>query len=402
MVNKTAATLRRRRAATAALAVTALALALFGCGTSNGDSESTLSPEAQLGELIFNDVSLSASGRQSCASCHDEAHAHTPPNDLPAQFGGADLTLQGGRSAPSLRYLATNTAFHFDAEDTPTGGFFWDGRAASLQAQAGGPFLNPVEMANKTVAEVVGRLKQASYASAFKAVFGENILNNPEAAFERMTWALQKYQLEDPSFRLFNSKYDEYLRGKAVLTAQESRGLQLFKDEAKGNCAACHPADKGADGSHPLFTDFTYDNLGVPRNPELAQNKDPAFFDLGLCAQAGGRLAERTDLCGAFKVPSLRNVAQRKVFFHNGHFKTLKDAVTFYVQRDTHPEKWYPLAPDGTVLKFNDLPANYHGNVNTSEAPYNRSLGDLPALTESEIDDLIAFLRTLDDGYSQR
>jgi cytochrome c peroxidase len=301
-----------------------------------------------------------------------------------------------------LRYLATNTAFHFAEEDTPTGGFFWDGRAASLQAQAGGPFLNPVEMANKSVAEVIARLANASYASAFTAVFGADILNNPDAAFERMTWALQKYQLEDPSFQPFNSKYDEYLRKKVELSTQESRGLQLFKDEAKGNCAACHPADKGADGSHPLFTDFTYDNLGVPRNSALGPNNDPAFFDLGLCAQAGGRLTDRTDLCGAFKVPSLRNVAQRKVFFHNGHFKTLKDAVTFYVQRDTHPEKWYPVNADGTVQKFNDLPAAYHANANTTEAPYNRSLGDLPALTETEIDDLIAFLRTLDDGYVAR
>lgn len=392
----------RLLAALRGLAAMAFVAVLTGCGNNTSDNESTLSPEAQLGELIFNDVSLSASGRQSCASCHDEAHAHTPANDLPAQFGGADLTLQGGRSAPSLRYLAANTAFHFDSEDTPTGGFFWDGRAASLQAQAGGPFLNPVEMANKTVAEVVGRLAQASYANAFKAVFGENILSNPEAAFERMTWALQKYQLEDPAFRPFNSKYDEYLRNKVVLSAPESRGLQLFKDEAKGNCAACHPADKGTDGSHPLFTDFTYDNLGVPRNPALAQNKDPAFFDLGLCEQTGGRLADRTDLCGAFKVPSLRNVAQRKVLFHNGHFKSLKDALTFYVQRDTHPEKWYPLNADGIVRKFDDLPPQYHANVNTTEAPYDRKPGDAPALTDAEIDDLIAFLRTLDDGYALR
>ena len=402
MTKKSSPIVNQSRAVYAGLAAGTLAFVLIGCSNDNADSESPLSPEARLGELIFNDVSLSASGRQSCASCHDEAHAHTPANDLPAQFGGADLTLQGGRSAPSLRYLDTNTAFHFDEEGTPTGGFFWDGRAASLQAQAGGPFLNPVEMANKTVSEVVGRLAQASYASAFKAAFGENILNNPESAFERMTWALQKYQLEDKSFRPFNSKYDEYLRDKAVLNPQESRGLQLFKDQAKGNCAACHPAEKGADGSHPLFTDFTYDNLGVPRNPALAQNKDPAFFDLGLCEQAGGRLADRTDLCGAFKVPSLRNVAQRKVLFHNGHFKSLKDAVTFYVQRDTHPERWYPLNTDGTVRKFDDLPSQYHANVNTTEAPYDRKPGDAPALTDAEIDDLIAFLRTLDDGYASR
>lgn len=167
-----------------------------------------------------------------------------------------------------------------------------------------------------------------------------------------------------------------------------------------GNCAGCHPSARGADGSLPLFTDFTYDNLGVPRNPALAQNADPTFFDLGLCARPSGELAARTDLCGAFKVPSLRNVALRSAFFHNGRFGTLKDTLTFYVQRDTNPEKWYPLNPDDSVNKFDDLPAQYHANVNTTEVPYNRKAGDSPALSDAEIDDVIAFLRTLSDGFA--
>jgi cytochrome c peroxidase len=173
----------------------------------------------------------------------------------------------------------------------------------------------------------------------------------------------------------------------------------LFNSPAKGNCAACHPSSKAADGSHPLFTDFTYDNLGVPRNDELVRNGDPNVFDLGLCARAGGDLADRADLCGAFKVPSLRNVALRKAYFHNGRFKTLKDALTFYVQRDTNPEKWYPVKSDGSVDKFNDLPDRYKANVNITEAPYNRQLGGVPALSDAEVDDVIAFLRTLSDGF---
>jgi cytochrome c peroxidase len=150
-----------------------------------------------------------------------------------------------------------------------------------------------------------------------------------------------------------------------------------------------------------LFTDFSYDNLGVPRNPELAQNADPSFFDLGLCARPDGSLAARTDLCGAFKVPSLRNVGLRQVFFHNGRFKSLKTALTFYVQRDTSPELWYPRDTNGSVMKFDDLPTQYHANVNTTEAPYNRQPGEAPALSDSEIDDVVVFLNTLSDGFAR-
>ena len=392
---------RRARAPVACGAV--LALILTGCGggtaTPEAPAATELSDQAALGELIFKDASLSASGRQACASCHVESNAHSPDNALPAQLGGPLLDQQGGRSAPSARYLAFNTDFFFDGEGTPTGGFFWDGRAPSLRGQAREPFLNPLEMANADAADVVAKLARAPYAERVQERLRRRHLRRPDDAFDRMALALQHYQLEDVEFRPFSSKYDEFLRGKAQLTAQELRGLALFNSPAKGNCAGCHPSAKAADGSLPLFTDFTYDNLGVPRNPELAQNADPAYFDLGLCARPAGDLAARTDLCGAFKVPSLRNVALRKVYFHNGLFKTLKDALTFYVQRDTNPEKWYPLKPDGSVNKFNDLPAAYQANVNTTEVPYNRQLGDAPALSDAEIDDVIAFLQTLSDGY---
>jgi cytochrome c peroxidase len=377
---------------------------LSGCGgggssasTASVPAETELSAQAALGQKIFADMSLSASGRQACASCHSPDAGHAPDNALAVQLGGPLLDQPGGRVAPGVNYLSSNTAFHFDAEGTPTGGFFWDGRAASLQAQASGPLLNPVEMANTSVADVIARLSRAAYADDFKRVFGADILTRPDDALARVTLALQMYQLEDTDFRAYSSKYDEFLRGRAALSAQETRGLALFNNPTKGNCTGCHPSGKAADGSFPLFTDFTYDNLGVPRNQALAQNADPGFFDLGLCGRAD--LAARTDLCGAFKVPSLRNVALRKVYFHNGRFTTLKDAVTFYVQRDTHPEKWYPLNADGTVNKFDDLPPQYHANVNTTEVPYNRRLGDAPALSDAEVDDVVAFLRTLSDGY---
>lgn len=397
---------RRVRAGWAAVWAAAVAVGLSACGgggTSAGPADipvdTGLSPVAALGQKIFHDPTLSASGRQSCASCHEAAFGHAQPNGLAAQLGGPHLELQGGRQSPTIRYLAGNKAFFFDTDGTPTGGFFWDGRATSLQDQAGQPFLNPVEMANGSKDEVVRRLAAASYAGEFRQVFGAAILADTEAAYQRLTLALQQYQLEDVSFRPYSSKYDAFLLGKARLDAQELRGLALFNNPAKGNCNACHPSGRGADGSMPLFTDFTYDSLGVPRNPALGQNADPAFFDLGLCARAGGDLAARGDLCGLFKVPTLRNVALRQALFHNGYFKTLKDAVTFYVQRDTNPEKWYPVNADGSVRKFDDLPARYQANVNVTEVPYDRQPGDAPALSDEEVDDVVAFLKTLTDGY---
>ena len=382
-----------------------LVAVLAGCGGGGGSAaasaglptETSLSAQAALGEKIFSDATLSASGKQSCAGCHSADNAHAPANGLAVQLGGVMSDEQGKRASPSINYQSFNGAFFFAADGTPTGGFFLDGRAASLKDQAGQPLLGSTEMANASKALVIEKLARASYAEEFKRVFGADIFKRPDDAFERVTLALQQYQREDVDFRPFTSKYDEFLRGNVALSATELRGLALFNNPGKGNCAACHPSAKRADGSLPLFTDFSYDNLGVPRNKAIARNADAGYFDLGLCERA--ELATRSDLCGAFKVPTLRNVAQRQVFFHNGAFTTLKDALTFYVQRDTQPQKWYPLNADGSVNKFDDLPPKYRGNVNTTEAPYNRKPGEAPALDDAEIDELIAFLKTLSDGY---
>lgn len=373
---------------------------LIGCSPSpSSDSNSgALGPVAQIGEKAFMEPLLSASGRQSCASCHAPEAGHAPANALAVQLGGANLDQAGLRNSPSLRYLAKNTAFHFDAEGTPTGGFFWDGRAATLALQAAGPLLNAKEMANPDKASVAAKIARTSWANDFESAFGKNILQDVDLAFNKLTLALAQYQIEDTEFNAYTSKYDAWLRGTTSLTAQEARGLALFNNPGKGSCASCHTSSRGSDGSHPLFTDFTYDNIGLPRNLQIPANADPAYFDLGLCARP--ELSSRSDLCGAFKVPSLRNVALRRAYFHNGAFKTLKDALTFYVQRDTQPEKWYPLNSDGTVNKFNDLPSALRGSVNISEAPYNRRPGDAPALSDAEVDDVIAFLQTLTDGWT--
>jgi cytochrome c peroxidase len=204
--------------------------------------------------------------------------------------------------------------------------------------------------------------------------------------------------LSSPEFHPFDSKFDLFLARKLMLSPQELRGFLLFNSQAKGGCAGCHPSTPSG-GSPPVFTDYTYDNLGVPRNPEIPATADPAYFDLGLCGPDRTDLADRHDLCGQFKVPTLRNVATRKVIFHNGQFHDLRKALEFYVQRDTNPEKFYPLDADGVAQKFNDVPPLLARNVNVSEVPYNRHPGEAPALSDTEIDDVIAFLKTLTDGY---
>jgi len=297
------------------LIVAGLAVALIGCGDGDGTEDSRppdpkLSAAAALGEKIFNDPGLSASGRISCATCHDPATAHATGNaDIVVPAGGAAGDVSGFRNAPSLRYLTLNPAFFFDAEGTPRGGFNRDGRAASLAEQAQRPFLAALEMANATVEAVIAKLAIAPYVDEFRRVFGAGILNTPDAAFDRMRLALARYQREDREFRPFDSKYDLFVTGRVSLTGRELQGLALFNDPLKGNCAACHPSGRGGDGSPPLFTDFTYDNIGVPRNPAIAANADPEYFDRGLCGPFRADLAERTDLCGAFKVP---HTAQRR------------------------------------------------------------------------------------------
>lgn len=382
----------------------AIAVAVAGCGGGSGSGEPAVEPgeqlgaAAELGRLLFHDPSLSASGRLSCASCHDPARGHASPFTTAVAFGGPDLDRPGLRTPPSIRYLRFNTSFVFGAGGEATGGFFWDGRAASLQEQARAPLLNPDEMANRDVAEVVARVAAAPYAAQFEKVFGGGILAQPELAMNRIAYALARYQQEDPDFAPFSSKYDAVLAGRATLTAQEANGLDLFNRPDKGNCASCHSSTRPANAPGPLFTDFTYAVVGAPRNPAIPANADPAFHDEGLCGPVRTELADRTDLCGAFRVPSLRNVALRTHFFHNGVFTTLEQVVRFYVRRDTDPQLWYPVDAQGQVIAYDDLPPELRGNV-SHEAPYDRAPGEPPALTDSEIADVVAFLGTLTDGY---
>jgi cytochrome c peroxidase len=398
-----------------------------------------LSAMARVGQKIFYDPSLSGSGKMSCATCHDPKNEYAPANSLAVQFGGSTLLVQGVRAVPTLTYLERTPRFMvhldtaFDPDEgrplkarrpaanmltnskpstmddlnalqsdqvVPEGGMDWDGRAAVLADQAAGPLLDAREMANKDGPELLTKLKAASYANELVAIFGPEMFRSPSAGLANAYLALAHFQMEDRSFHAYNSKFDYYLAGRAQLTAQEIRGLKLFDDPNKGNCAACHLDKPTKNRFAPAFTDYEFEALGVPRNRHLSVNRDAAYFDEGLCGPLR-KDAAKDGYCGLFKTPTLRNVATRRVFFHNGEIHSLEGAVRFYVERDTRPEKWYLRKADGTVTMYDDLPAADRGNVDVTDAPFNRHRGEKPALSEQEIKDVVAFLNTLTDGYQQ-
>lgn len=381
--------------------------ALGGCGGGGGGGSTTSAaqplvavalnlsqPRVEIGKKIFEDPSLSASGKMSCASCHVLANGHADPTGTFLPLGGPNLDRQGLRSSPMLHYLYANREFRFENGE-PFGGFTWDGRANSLAEQAAGPFFSDVEMANLDLADVMAKIRNATWFAEFLATYEVPAGASDETIFESVKTAIATYQLGETDYRLFNSKYDRVLDGNDQLTAAEARGLGLFNDPNKGNCAACHTSTPQANGDKPLFTNFGYYALGVPRAASVKNLSDPTFFDLGLCGPNRHDLAGRADLCGKFKTPSLRNIEVSGPYFHNAAIATLEDAVRFHVTRDTDAGRWYPMN-GGVVKPYNDLPEQYHGNV-VRIAPFNRSAGDAPALSEAEIGDVVAFLRTLTD-----
>jgi cytochrome c peroxidase len=394
------------------LALGALTLSIVGAGVGSSaaaDRSVAADPPAavlsQLGRLMFFDPSLSASGQLACATCHDPRYAYGPPPGKAIAHGGRDMLQSGTRAIPSLRYL--NGAPHFaeshrfaDGDLGPVGGLMWDGRAENLQEQAKLPLLAANEMANAGAADVVRKLRRAGYAARFRDVFGQHIFDDPERAFQAGMRALEAFEQEPAEFYPYSSRYDAFLRGDIELTEQEARGASLFKDPAKGNCASCHLGDSRA-GKPPPFTDFDYVNVGVPRNPRLAANADPNHYDLGLCGPLRGDLAGKREYCGFFRSPTVRNSALRDAFFHNGVYSTLRQVIDFYNERDLYPEKYYSRNADGSVHRFDDLPQGLPDNID-HDPPLDRKPGDARALSEADIDDLIAFLQTLTDADVSR
>ncbi len=311
-----------------------------------------------LGRKLFFDPSLSASGQTACATCHDQKHDFGPPNALAVQLGGKDMHQPGLRAVPSLKYLQVVPQFtehYFESSDEgdesvdngPTGGLTWDGRADRRRDQARVPLLSPFEMANERPADVVARVRVASHADELRKIFGPAIFDDDAKVFAAITEALEVYQQDYRAFYPYSSKYDAYLAGRARLTPQEARGLNLFNDPAKGNCGNCHRSERGNDGTPPQFTDYGLIAIGVPRNRDIPANADPKFFDLGACGPLRTDLAGRAEYCGLFRTPSLRNVALRKTFYHNGSEHDLRKAIEFYVERDTAPGDGIRAMPAG-------------------------------------------------------
>jgi cytochrome c peroxidase len=355
-----------------------------------------LSRKAQLGRKLFFDTNLSSPPGQACGTCHNPTTFFTDPDRSAPTSKGVFPDRHGNRNSPTAMYAAYSPKFHFDkAEELYVGGQFLDGRAANLQEQAKGPFLNPLEMANPDEATVVEKVRQTDYAPLFRQVYGKAALDDTRKAYNRIADAIAAFE-RTSAFAPFTSKYDYYLAGQAKLTPQERRGRKLFEDPDKGNCAACHPDRPAEDGTPPLFTDFTYDNLGSPKNPDSPFYALPSelnkagdrFVDLGL----GGAIKDAAEN-GKFKVPTLRNVAKTGPYTHNGYFRTLRGVVDFYNSRDVKPRCPDPLTPEAEALRLGCWPEpEVAANVNHEE------LGAL-GLSEQEVDDLVAFLRTLTDGY---
>lgn len=356
---------------------------------------------------MFFDPALSGSGKISCATCHDPDHAYAPANDLAVQPGGKTLTEKGTRAVPSLCYKEFTPPYDDLLENPdgitppgPGGGFTQDGRSPTLADQAKIPLLASNEMANDSPADVVRKIRRSGYADLFRAAFGENIFDDDSKAFDKALDALQAFQLEDPSFHLYNSKYDLYASNKVggTFTPAEQRGFAVYNDPQKGNCFACHYNGAGLNGSVRLFTDYSYAAIGVPRNNEIAANENPDYLDLGVCSRDDHALPAGKPYCGMFKTPTLRNVATRKVFFHNGAIKSLKEAIRFYNTRDTDPEHWYPKV-NGVLQMFDDLPAALRGNIDKQPPLDGRARGSKPAMSDQDMEDLEAFLNTLTDNY---
>ena len=362
-----------------------------------------------IGRRLFFDASLSASGKMACSTCHVPARAFGPSNESPVQRGGSDGRRFGVRAVPSLMYTQnippfTEHYFDDDGDDSvdqgPAGGRTWDGRSQSAHDQARLPLFSPLEMANESATDVVTRVRRASYAAQFRDAFGDQIFDDTATAFKAVLMALETFQQSPSEFYPYSSKYDAWLRHETLLSGEEMRGLAAFNDPARGNCARCHPSAVRA-GAFPQFTDFGYAAVGAPRNPAIPANADRRYHDLGLCGPLRSDLTGRGQYCGMFRTPSLRNVATRSVFFHNGVFHRLEDVVRFYAERDTQPQKWYSRSANGLTVKFDDLPPEYRGNVDT-DAPFDRRAGDAPALSEDDIRDIVAFLHTLTDGFRPR
>ena len=330
----------------------------------------------QVGELLFFDKTLSEPAGQSCASCHAPHAGFADPNHASPTSEGAVGGRFGKRNAPTASYAAFVPPRRLvtgpNGVTDYAGGLFLDGRVDTLEDQAQAPLLNNLEMNNPDKASVVNKVRAASYAANFQAVFGVSAFDNIDNAFAQIAQAIAVFE-RSQTLTPFTAKFDAVQRGLATFTAAEQNGRQLFNSKAQ--CNVCHATPRGSE----VFSNFVYHNIGAPASPGnpflyLDSNLNPqgvAFVDLGL-----GAVVDDVRENGKFRTPSLRNVALTAPYMHNGALATLTDVVNFYNRRDIDR-----IAPEVDQNVFNGA-----------------AIGNL-GLTATEIQDLIAFLNTLTDGY---
>ena len=351
-----------------------LAILSSSCTKYDNDYVTIPNEKIDLGRAIFFDTNLSNPVGQACASCHSPEKGFSDPTNR-AISQGAVANAFGNRNAPSLSYNVFSPSRYFSIEDnTFIGGLFLDGRSPNLQEQFIHPLLNPAEMNNNSISDVITKIKQASYYPKIVSLYSNSVFESDILSY--VADALSKFETSN-QVNPFTSKYDYYLQGRATLSLEEKKGLALFEGKAK--CAGCHVTDPDENVKKVLFTDFSYDNIGIPKNlnnPFYNQPSNSAganYVDLGI-----GAIVSEPAHYGKFRVPTLRNIAVSAPYFHNGSIPTLEKVVRFYNRRDLNTGEF---GPPETLQ-----------NMNITE------LGNLQ-LTDEEEAHIVAFLKTLTDGY---
>ncbi|HFB64000.1 MAG TPA: cytochrome-c peroxidase [Aeromonadales bacterium] len=343
----------------------------------------------QLGEMLFMDENLSEPAGQSCATCHDPVMGFSDPDvsvSSPVSAGVVSGRF-GNRNAPTASYASFIPTFQYDAANQQyIGGQFLDGRAPTLADQAKGPFLNPAEMANTDEQMVIDKIKARPYSNMFKQVYGDNSLDNATTAYDQMAEAIAAFE-STQMFSPFTSKYDAVLAGNAQLTAEEQRGLDLFK--GRGKCTECHTLDPDPVTNRPMLTNYTYSNIGTPKNPDNpVYSSDANYIDLGL-AENPLLTTSATQERGKFRVPTLRNVELTAPYGHNGVFESLEQIVSFYNTRDSKACWGDPT--DNPMVNCWPAP-EVVDNMDLA------NMGDI-LLSATDEADIVAFMKTLTDGY---
>jgi cytochrome c peroxidase len=378
-------------------------LAALGCASEPPTEAPPFDTLEELGEALFHDTNLSANRTQACATCHDPERAFVDgrldeEGRVSAVSLGDDGVSLGDRNAPTVGYAAFSPDFHVGERERHNkqqqnrlyegalGGLFLDGRATDLEAQAGGPFLNALEMGMPDRAALVARLRETpDYASAFPAFFGDGVLEREEEAFGALTEALATYE-RTPQFASFDSRYDRFLRGEVALSFKELSGKALFFSQFS-NCSLCHQLHSEGDPTREReepFTGYEFHNLGVPVNEEVRAKNGVTTLDVGLGDNPGVSAASER---GKFKTPTLRNVAVTGPYMHNGVFRELATVLEFYdhfqdpAERPNNPETGAPWAPP-------EIPETVATEL--------LEVGD--PMTDVQIEAMLCFLRALTDA----